>query len=65
MALTYYDMEKLSRMMYDQRLSASLKKIEVRRSRIWDYATPMSGCRAGSFRAEPQRNRTVCCYLGE
>ena len=31
MALTYYDMEKLMRMKYDQKLSTSLKKDELRR----------------------------------
>jgi hypothetical protein len=65
MAPTYYDMEKLSRMMYDQRLAASLKKIEVKRSGSWDCATPMTLWRVGSVRAELRRNRTVCCYLGE
>ncbi len=36
MALTYYDMEKLMRMVYAQKLSSSLEKIEVERSRVWD-----------------------------
>jgi len=36
MALTYYDMEKLMRMVYAQKVSSSLEKIEVERSRISD-----------------------------
>ncbi len=41
MALTYYDMEKLMRMVYDQKLSASMRKIEIRRSRItWNCVPP-------------------------
>ena len=43
MALTCYDMEKLSRMVYDQKLSASLMNIEVRRSRTRDCVPPCEG----------------------
>jgi hypothetical protein len=43
MALTYYDMEKLMRMVYNQKLSDSLKKIAIRRRRTWDRATPCTG----------------------
>jgi len=40
MVLTYYDMEKLMRMVYDQKLSASLGITEVRRSRVRDCVPP-------------------------
>jgi hypothetical protein len=36
MALTYYDMEKLMRMVYAQKLLSSLEKNEVERSRVRD-----------------------------
>ncbi len=65
MALTYYDMEKLMRTVYNQRLSTSLKKIEVRRSRPGIVCRRVGGWRAGFIRAKPRQNRTVCCYLGE
>ncbi len=34
MALTYYDMEKLMRMVYAQKLLSSLEKLDVERSRV-------------------------------
>ncbi len=37
MALTYYDMEKLMRMVYAQKLSSSLEKIEVEQGRVPDH----------------------------
>jgi len=46
MALTYYDVEKLMRMVYAQKVSSSLEKIEVERSRISDR--------------EPARDRVPC-----
>lgn len=36
MALTYYDVEKLVRMVYAQKLLSSLEKIDVERSRVRD-----------------------------
>ena len=36
MALTYYDMEKLMRIVYAQKLANSLDKLEVERNRGWN-----------------------------
>ena len=65
MALTYYDMEKLMRMMYDQKLSARGRKIRIARGKVRDFVPHASEFRAGFVRAEPRRNKTVCCYPGE
>ena len=40
MGPTYYEMEKLMRMVHDQKLSASLKKIDIKRSGTWDCVPP-------------------------
>ena len=40
MTLTYYDMEKLMQAVYDQKLSTSLRRMGVRRSRVLARVRP-------------------------
>lgn len=43
MALTYYDMEKLMRMTYDQKLSASRRNIMIARSKVRNHMPTRAG----------------------
>ena len=61
MSLTYYDMEKLSRMVYDEKLSASLRRIEASSSRVRDCVPP---CGRVPRRIRPERCRSEIKQCG-
>ena len=61
MALTYYDMEKLMRMAYDQKLSASVNKIGIGRRKTRDRVPPRERvlCRIRPSGSAAQWNRVL------